>query len=74
MTRKKQILLLVMIHLVIALALWDGYRLGLKHGRAAHSVVRVISPDQFYVEPAPVPQPEPAPLPPERTDTNWRLN
>lgn len=72
MTLRRQLLLLLLVHLALALAAWDGYRLGLRRGRATNSAVRVISPEQFYAAPAPAA--EPPALPPERTDANWRGN
>lgn len=70
MSQKKRILLLVMIHLAIALAMWDGYRLGLRRGRAEPRPRTAI-----IVEPAPAPTlPDVPAEPPERTDVNWRGN
>lgn len=34
MTLRKQLLILLLVHLFAALAAWDGYRIGLKRGRA----------------------------------------
>ena len=34
MTLRKQLLLLLLVHLIVALAAWDGYRIGLRRGRA----------------------------------------
>ena len=34
MTLRRQLLLLLLVHIMVALAAWDGYRIGLKRGRA----------------------------------------
>lgn len=70
MTLKKQLLLLLLIHLFAALAAWDGYRIGLRRGRAEGG-------PQIYIQTHPntwTQEPEPPALPPERTDANWRGN
>lgn len=71
MTLRRQLLLLLLVHLAIALALWDGYRLGLRRGRAERLTPQtkiVVDPPDFRWDPAPVP------LHREQWDANWRLN
>lgn len=76
MTLRRQLLLLLLVHLLVALAAWDGYRLGLKRGRAERLTpqtnIEVIVPPK--VTPPPHVYVEPAPLERERWDANWRLN
>ena len=40
MTLRRQLLLLLLVHIMVALAAWDGYRLGLRRGRAESRQVR----------------------------------
>ena len=70
MSRRKQLLVILIVHLIAALAMWDGYRLGLKQGRAE----RLRPQTSIIVDPDPPTLPEPPAEPPERTDVNWRGN
>lgn len=58
--------ILLLVHLFVVVAFWDGYRLGLKRGRAE----RLTPQTRIEIEnPQPVPETHR-----ERWDPNWRLN
>lgn len=71
MTIRRQILLLLLIHLCLALALWDGYRIGYKRGLA----VRLEPQTSIVVDPTPPGEAQQDDLPGrESWDAAWRLN
>ena len=71
MTLRRQLLLLLLIHLALGLAAWDGYRIGY-HKSRGETLTPHTSIEIENLRPA-LPL-EPAPEPPERTDADWRGN